>query len=91
LASQIHFLSEISALCAAHFSTASQFFRYTDGAIFEVFKAMKTEVMVLWVVAPYSAHHTLQPEDGGIMLLQNTGIKPSHYMAQQSRKLQLLH
>jgi len=29
---------------------------------------------------------SLQPEDGGSMVLQNVGILPQHYMASQSRK-----
>jgi hypothetical protein len=45
--------------------------REGGGARFEVFTAMKIEFVVFWVVAP---------EDGGSMVLRNTGIQPPHYM-----------
>jgi hypothetical protein len=53
-----------------------------------VFMAVKTEFMILWVSAPCSVVvvSIFNPADRSSMVVQNTGIQPPHYMAQQPRK-----
>jgi hypothetical protein len=60
------------------------------GAGFEVFPAMMTRVVILWVVTPYSdlvgyqrfevpCQFHFHPEDGGSIVLQNACIFPRRY------------
>jgi hypothetical protein len=58
-------------------------------AKFEVFTAVRFQVMVFWVVTPcidVLRYLHLHGEDGGSMVFQSTGLLPHHYMVSQPRR-----
>jgi hypothetical protein len=52
---------------------------------FEVFMAVKIQVEVFWIVMPCSVVKGYQ-HFRVIMVLQNVGILPQHYMTSQTRR-----
>jgi hypothetical protein len=54
---------------------------HTCTPTFEVFMAVKMEIVVIWVLLRAASIFT--PEDGGSRVVRNVGIQPPHYTERQ--------